>query len=91
MSEEILRPLMSGFCSAPSTGSHERCVGGQRANPGKVFQPCPCRCHLGEERFECGNCNGTLALSIPLTGVLGEDTYVHIDQKTGRSYGEFCS
>lgn len=91
--QTIRRPLMSGFCAAPNEGSHERCQnlgGGQRSNPAKEFQPCPCECHLDEERFDCDNCGGVLALALNLTAVLGEDTYVHVSQKTGRSYGEFC-
>ena len=88
--QTIRQPLMSGFCAHPTDNtSHERCGGGQRANPQKQFQPCPCSCHLGEERYDCGNCGGTLAEAPVLTAVLGEAMYVHVNPKTGRSYGEF--
>lgn len=55
---------MSGWCSHPSetdgVSSHDRCAGGNTANPGKEYQPCPCSCHFVVE-YECGNCGGDLA------------------------------
>lgn len=96
--ETIRRPLMSGHCAHPSkneeTGetSHERCHrqgGGQRANPTKEFQPCPCPCHYGEE-FECGGC-GQPIREAPLWPYDsdGDMRYTHID-RTGRAIGEDC-
>lgn len=93
------RPLMSGHCLNPQTEqphlSHERCQaqgGGNRANPEKEFQPCPCACHLGEE-YECGNCGRPLreALLWPNEDEPGEMVYVHVDVKTGRAIGEICA
>lgn len=62
----IRKPLMSGHCahmgqvSPAGKTAHARCAGGQRANPAKEFQPCPCSCHYPDastaELFECGEC-----------------------------------
>lgn len=89
------RPMMSGFCATPQTvnpeESHARCRGGNRANPAREFQPCPCPCHLGEE-FECGNCGRDLR-EAPLwinDDAPDEMVYVHID-KDGRALGEECA
>lgn len=107
MAEEIRDPLMSGHCGAPATNgdSHARCDkmgAGQRANPDKVFQPCPCPHHLKKKRFECGNCGGALAKAKgPLREALllaltepdeepDEDVYVHVSTKTGRMVGVYC-
>lgn len=94
--EVIMRPLMSGFCAHvstdPKTGedSHGRCQGGQRANPAKVFQPCPCPCHYGEE-YECGGC-GQPIVEAPLWpyDVDGDLRYTHIG-RDGRAIGEDCA
>lgn len=52
-------PIISGFCASPATddpaASHQRCAdkgAGSRANPGKVFHPCPCPCHLAHEAWD---------------------------------------
>lgn len=89
------RPIISGHCNFPVTSnpesSHERCEGngaGSRANPGKVFHPCPCSCHLGEV-YECGNCGREIA-EAPFWNGDGEMTYVHLDPKDGRAIGEDC-
>lgn len=92
---ETREPLMSGFCNFPQTSdpdaSHGRCAGGQRANPGRVPQPCPCPHHLSEERFDC-SCGGELAIHTWLSeSVYGEDTYVHVHPRTGRMTSEYCS
>lgn len=95
--------MMSGHCGHPATNadSHARCDrmgAGNRANPGKVFQPCPCPHHLKKKRFECG-CGGTLAKAKgPLREALAEamaedpdeDIYVHVSMKTGRMIGVYC-
>ncbi len=97
--EVIRKPLLSGWCSTVSTDpvtgetSHERCErlgGGQRANPAKEFQPCPCPCHYGEE-FECGGCGRTIR-EAPLWpyDVDGDLRYTHID-RDGRAVGEDCA
>jgi predicted Fe-S protein YdhL (DUF1289 family) len=92
------QPSMSGWCGAPSPGSHERCHviygGGNRANPRKEFSPCPCTCHFGDETFECGGCGGVLkeAPHWPQEDpdYEGEPVYTHIDPRTGRATGEEC-
>ena len=87
--------MLSGFCHSPAhddpEGSHTRCRGGNKANPGKEFQPCPCHCHLGEE-YDCGNCGRPLR-EAPLwenEDDPDEMVYVHID-KTGRAVGVECA
>lgn len=99
MSDETIRtPLMSGHCAHFSknetTGetSHERCHrqgGGQRANPAKEFQPCPCPCHYGEA-YECGGCGRTI-VEAPLWPYDsdGDMRYTHVDEN-GRAIGEDC-
>lgn len=89
------KPAMSGFCSHPSktdgVDSHERCLKGNAANPGKEWQPCPCICHLGEE-YLCSNC-GRPIFEAPHWRDFEDDedmVYVHVDAKTGRAYGEEC-
>lgn len=107
--EVIRKPLMSGHCASHRTGdtlseaqaiSHDRCVrngAGQRANPAKEFQPCPCRFHYdtdesGEpaEIYECGGCGREIveAWYWPVDED-GETRYTHIDG-TGRALGEEC-
>lgn len=91
--EEIRRPLMSGHCAHHSEGSHERCTrngSGNRANPGKIFQPCPCRDHFPEEEYEC-ECGATIVAAphYPLDEG-GDIRYVHLDPKTGRVVDEEC-
>lgn len=89
------RPMMSGFCNSPSREkperSHERCRGGNRANPGKEFQPCPCSCHLGEE-YECGGC-GRMIREAPMwedDEYPDDPVYVHID-KSGNATTINCA
>ena len=91
------QPLMSGHCATPATSdpdaSHARCQGGQRANPEKEFQPCPCPCHLGDH-YEC-ECGGLIAEALAYPQEYDEDgepitTYVHVDHKTGRIIGDEC-
>jgi len=92
----LLQPLMSGHCRFPQTAephlSHERCHlrnnGGSRANPLRIWQPCPCSCHLGDT-YECGNC-GRLIAEAPLWDGEGGEVYVHIDAD-GDAIGEDCS
>ena len=99
-SDVIRTPLMSGFCAFPQTkdpeASHARCAGGQRANPRKEFQPCPCPHHFADqERYECGNCGGVVVAAPhwPLDfseDPDGEVRYTHLDPRTGRATGEEC-
>lgn len=107
--EIIRRPLMSGHCGGHSeratlsdaqAESHAHCVrngGGNRANPLKEFQPCPCPHHYrldanGEpaEVYECGGCGREIveAWYWPLDED-GETRFTHIDG-TGRATGENC-
>lgn len=108
---EIRRPLMSGHCafmgreSENGRASHARCAGGQRANPEKTFQPCPCPCHFPEpddmELYECGSC-GQVIIEAPRWPLdEDEDTrYTHMDLilnddgevvgGSGRALGEEC-
>lgn len=109
MSEVIRKPLMSGHCASHSTheelseaqaASHQRCVnngGGNRANPKREFQPCPCPYHYGTdadgnpaEVYECGGCGREIveAWYWPLDDD-GDPRYTHIDE-TGRALGEDC-
>lgn len=97
------KPIMSGHCRFPQTAdpqqSHDRCArngAGTRSNPAKVWHPCSCGCHLGDE-YECGNC-GRLIAEAPLwDGSNGawvgdeepEMVYVHIDTD-GTAIGEGC-
>lgn len=88
---------MSGFCNWPSTEDREagihRCSGGNRANPYREFQPCPCPCHLGEEEYECGGCGRTIREAVDWENDddPGEPVYTHIDPETGRAIGEECA
>lgn len=93
---ETLRPVgISGWCGSPSEtdgmSSHDRCSGGNRANPGKEFSPCKCSCHYPDDLYECGGCGKdiTVAPLWPLDED-GEERYTHIDPKTGRATGEDC-
>lgn len=96
--ESMRRPMLSGFCLAPAmgstitprTGSHDRCKGGNTANPEKSFQPCPCECHIGEFH-ECGGCGGIIveALEIPW-GISDGITYMHFDPESGLMTSPFC-
>lgn len=108
---EIRRPLMSGHCafmgreSPNGIAAHARCAGGQRANPAKMFQPCPCPCHFPApsemELFECGECGKVIieASRWPLDED-GDVRYTHMDLVlnddgeivggTGRALGEEC-
>lgn len=90
---------LSGWCGTPQTEhpekSHERCHmlgGGNRARPSKEFRPCPCKCHLGEDEFECGNCGRPLreAPLWPNEDEPGEMVYTHINPRTGHAIGEEC-
>lgn len=89
---------MSGHCSFPQSDdpqqSHDRCAnmgGGNRWNPQKEFSPCPCPCHYPGERYECGNCGGTIteATLWPYDDD-GDVRWTHIDLTTGRATGEEC-
>lgn len=89
----IRGPLISGHCAFPGQDkaeSHRRCAGSSRANPERIFQPCPCPCHFPEERYECG-CGATIAEAphYPLDED-GDTRYVHVDPKTGRIVDEEC-
>lgn len=90
--EPIRRPLISGHCGYPASNgdSHRRCVGFSRANPDRIFQPCPCACHFPEERYEC-ECGATLAEAphYPVDED-GDVRYVHVDPKTGRMVDSEC-
>jgi hypothetical protein len=111
---QIRQPLMSGHCSSMGRVSengiaaHERCQrngGGQRANPQRIFQPCPCACHFPApedvELFECSECGGLIieAPNWPLDDH-GDMRYTHVDWivnddgvivgGTGRALGEEC-
>lgn len=109
MTETIRKPLMSGHCashighadlSEAQAASHSRCVnngGGNRANPQREFQPCPCAHHYNldadgnpAEVYECGGCGREIveAWYWPLDED-GETRYTHIDG-TGRALGEEC-
>ena len=95
LGEPMRPPMMSGHCAFPQTRhpeeSHARCRGGQRANPAKVFQPCPCVCHFPYgETYECGSCGGVIILAEhwPLDED-GDQRYTHIDN-SGRALGEEC-
>ena len=87
------QPMMSGHCMAPATNiadPHGKCKAGNRANPDKEWQPCPCECHLGET-YECG-C-GRLIREAPLWRDFEEDEdmiYVHVED-SGRAIGEECA
>lgn len=40
------KPQLSGWCGIGSPrSSHQRCIGGNSANPDREWQPCPCPCH----------------------------------------------
>lgn len=94
------KPMMSGHCANPATdnptASHERCQrmgGGNRANPRKEYQPCPCSCHFADqEQYEC-ECGGVLveAPHWPQEDpdYKGEPVYTHLD-KNGFALGEMC-
>jgi hypothetical protein len=99
LGEAVIRqPLMSGHCSVGGTG-HERCQrngGGQRANPARLFQPCPCVCHYTNaddelEVYECGACGGEIVECAywPLDED-GDVRYAHVDA-SGRVLGEECT
>lgn len=89
------KPMMSGLCAFPQTAhpeeSHALCRGGNTANPSREFAPCPCECHLGDERFDCANCEFELAEAPlwPNEEDPDEPVYVHVDHK-GRAIGEEC-
>jgi hypothetical protein len=93
-SEAIRRTLISGHCATPQTThpeeSHGRCKGYTRANPDKIFQPCPDVCHFTNEdgvlvEYECSGCGGTIveAPHYPLDED-GDVRYVHLNKKTNR-------
>ena len=92
-SEAIRRPLMSGHCAHPATNadSHKRCAGFTRANPDKIFQPCPCTCHFPEARYECGNCGATIVAAPHWPSDEDGDTrYLHVDPTRPRIVAEEC-
>lgn len=94
-SEALRRPLISGHCAFPQSKdpeeSHKRCRGYSRANPDKIFQPCPCSCHFPEEEYECGNCGATIKAAPHWPADEDGDTrYVHVDQTTDRAVSEEC-
>lgn len=96
---------MSGHCAFMSRNTeqgraaHERCHaqgGGNRANPKKEFQPCPCRCHYESgdgmlDIYECDGCGGEI-VEAPLWPFDedGDARYTHIDRETDRATGEDC-
>lgn len=99
LGEAVIRqPLMSGHCAVGGTG-HERCQrngGGQRANPQRIFQPCPCPCHYTDDEgaqvvYECGACGGEIVECAywPLDAD-GDTRYAHVDA-SGRVLGEECT
>lgn len=93
-SEAIRRPLISGHCASPQTAnpaeSHNRCRGYTRANPDKIFQPCPCRCHYPEEEYEC-QCGATIVAAPHWPADEDGDTrYLHLDPRTSRIVAEEC-
>jgi hypothetical protein len=94
--KELGRPIWSGHCQFPETAhpeeSHARCQrhgGGSNANPARVFHPCPCHCHLGDE-FDCSVC-GYLLREAPMLGPDedGDMQYVHVDED-GNLYSVEC-
>lgn len=94
--KELGRLIMSGHCGFPETdhpeNSHSRCQrngGGATSRATGLFHPCPCRCHLREEDFECG-C-GYLIREAPALGLDedGDPRYVHIDE-AGYIYSVTC-
>lgn len=102
--EIIRKPLMSGHCAGHAAKpdlsplaieAHARCDrngGGNRANPLKEWQPCPCPHHYaGAEVYECGGCGREIveAPHWPLDED-GDTRYTHIDG-TGRALGEDCA
>lgn len=93
-SEAIRRTLISGHCAFPQTAnpeeSHGRCRGYTRANPDKIFQPCPCRCHFPEEEYEC-ECGATIVAAPHWPADEDGDTrYLHLDPRTSRIVAEEC-
>lgn len=99
LGEAVIRqPLMSGHCSVGGTG-HERCQrngGGQRANPQRIFQPCPCLCHYvnddGDvEVLECGACGGEIVETYWPLDADGDVRYAHVDLEADRVTGEECT
>lgn len=92
--ETMRTPLMSGHCAFPSSeDSHARCHrqgAGNRANPAKEYQPCPCSCHFPIDEYECGAC-GRVILEAPHWPPYedGDTRYTHID-KEGRAIGDDC-
>lgn len=111
VAEVIRLPLMSGHCHTHSTqpvgqpltelgqAAHERCVSngsGNRANPWREFQPCPCPHHYLDadgqpvERFECSECGKEIiAVEHWPKDEDGDDRYAHVDG-SGRVLGEEC-
>lgn len=102
--EIIRKPLMSGHCaghalavdlSEQSALAHARCDAngaGNRANPLKEWQPCPCPHHYNQsDVYECGGCGREIveAPHWPLDED-GDVRYTHIDG-TGRALGEDCA
>lgn len=114
MSDAIIRrPLMSGHCNTANASSvpleaHARCTrngGGNRANPLKEFQPCPCACHFMDadgaapERFECEGCGKDVieAVGWPTYTEVNDEgereeftRYTHVDAQ-GFALGEDCA
>ena len=94
-SEAIRRPLMSGHCAFPQSKdpevSFKRCRGYSRANPDKIFQPCPNLYHYPDEEYECAGCGGTIVAAphYPLDED-GDIRYVHVDTKRKRAADEEC-
>lgn len=99
LGEAVIRqPLMSGHCAVGGNG-HERCQrngGGQRANPGRIFQPCPCLCHYlnadGDvEVLECGACGMEIVETYWPLDADGDVRYAHVDLDADRVTGEECT
>ena len=100
----MLTPMMSGHCSNPSPGSHDRCArmgAGNRARPSKEYQPCPCHCHYPceeEQQYECEGC-GEILVAAPhwpdedaeAEGREPETVFTHFDPDTMRVTGFECN
>lgn len=101
------KPELSGHCRFPQhkdfnggpEESHQRCIDGgegNRANPAKEFQPCPCGCHLGEE-FSCGACGRPIREAPHFEGDEWDENgvpymrYIHIDPVSGNGTTEECT
>lgn len=111
----IRRPLMSGHCgghkgrvpaSEQAKQSCARCLGngaGNRANPQREYQPCPCAGHVDQDGdlYLCEQCDKVIT-AMPLWPLDsdGDERYTHLDlvlndegevvSGTGQALGEDC-